>query len=99
MVAMHWEKYFQHIVAKYNKIYKQELPKITPHVCRHTYCTIKAKSGMNPKNLQYLMGHSEISITMDTYTHLGLQDAWEELERLQLQFSQRELGLKLIKTA
>lgn len=45
------------------------------------------------------MGHSEIRVTMDTYTHLGLQDAWEELERLQLQFSQRELGLKLIKTA
>ena len=99
IVAMHCEKYFQHIVAKHNKIYKQELPKITPHVCRHTYCTNKAKSGMNPKTLQYLMGHSEIGVTMDTYTHLGLQDAWEELERLQLQSSQRELGLKLIKTA
>ena len=99
MVAMHWEKYFQHALQKYNKIYKDELPKITPHVCRHTYCTNMAKSGMNPKTLQYLMGHSEISITMDTYTHLGLQDAWEELERLQLQFSQKEIGLKLVKTA
>lgn len=99
MVAMHWEKYFQHAVQKYNKIYKDELPKITPHVCRHTYCTNKAKSGMNPKTLQYLMGHSEISVTMDTYTHLGLQDAWEELQRLQLQFSQKELGLRLVKTA
>ena len=99
MVAMHWEKYFQHVVRKYNKIYKEELPKITPHVCRHTFCTNKAKSGMNPKTLQYLMGHSEISVTMDTYTHLGLQDAWNELERLQLEFSQKELGLKLIKTA
>lgn len=54
---------------------------------------------MNPKTLQYLMGHSEISVTMDTYTHLGLQDAWNELERLQLQFSQKELSLKLVKTA
>ena len=99
MVAMHWEKYFQHAVDKYNKIYKDELPKITPHVCRHTYCSNKTKSGMNPKTLQYLMGHSEISITMDTYTHMGLQDAWEELQRLELQSSQRELGLRLIKTA
>lgn len=99
MVAMHWEKYFQHVVRKYNKIYKEELPKITPHVCRHTFCTHKAKSGMNPKTLQYLMGHSEISVTIDTYTHLGLQDAWNELERLQLEFSQKELGLKLVKTA
>ena len=99
MVAMHWEKYFQHAVEKYNKIYKKELPKITPHICRHTYCTNMAKSGMNPKTLQYLMGHSEISVTMDTYTHLGLQDAWEELERIQLQFSQKALGLKVVKTA
>ncbi len=97
MVAMHWEKYFQHIVEKYNKIYKDELPRITPHVCRHTYCTNKAKSGMNPKTLQYLMGHSDISITMNTYTHLGLQDAWEELQRLELEFSKREL--KLVKPA
>lgn len=99
LVAMHWEKYFQHIVQKYNKIYKDELPKITPHVCRHTYCTNMAKSGMNPKTLQYLMGHSEISVTMDTYTHLGLQDAWEELERMQLQFSQKALGLRVVKPA
>ena len=80
-------------------IRKEELLKITPHVCRHTYCSRKASSGMNPKTLQYLMGHSEISVTMDTYTHLGLQDAWEELQRLQLQFSQDELGLRVVKTA
>ena len=99
MVAMHWEKYFQHAVEKYNKIYKEELPKITPHVCRHTYCSQKARGGMNPKTLQYLMGHSEISVTMDTYTHLGLQDAWEELRRIQLNDSQKEMGLRLVKTA
>lgn len=31
MVALHWEKYFQHICEKYNKIYKEEMPKVTPH--------------------------------------------------------------------
>ncbi|MDO5392767.1 MAG: integrase DNA-binding domain-containing protein [Eubacteriales bacterium] len=31
MVALHWEKYFQHIINKYNNIYKEELPKVTPH--------------------------------------------------------------------
>ena len=35
-----------------------------PHVCRHTYCSNMAKSGMNPKTLQYLMGHSDIGVTM-----------------------------------
>lgn len=82
MVAMHWEKYFQHAVEKYNRIYKVPLPKITPHVCRHTYCSNMARSGMNPKVLQYLMGHSDISVTLNTYTHLKLDDAREEIKNL-----------------
>ena len=82
MVALHWEKYFQHIISKYNNIYKEELPKVTPHVCRHTYCSNMAKSGMNPKVLQYLMGHADISVTMNTYTHLGFDDAKDEIERI-----------------
>ena len=82
MVALHWEKYFQHICQKYNSIYKVEMPKVTPHVCRHTFCSNMAKSGMNPKTLQYLMGHSDISVTLNTYTHLGFDDAKEELRRV-----------------
>ena len=38
---------------------------------------------MNPKTLQYLMGHSEIGVTMNTYTHLGLEDATDELRRVE----------------
>lgn len=82
MVALHWEKYFEHIIIKYNSIYKEELPKVTPHVCRHTYCSNMVKSGMNPKTLQYLMGHADIGVTLNTYTHIGLDDAKEELERV-----------------
>jgi len=82
LVAQHWEKYFQQALRKYNSIYRVQLPKITPHVCRHTYCSNMAKSGMNPKTLQYLMGHSEIGVTLDTYTHIGEEDARAELERL-----------------
>lgn len=44
-----------------------------------TYCSSMAKSGMNPKTLQYLMGHSDIGVTLNTYTHLGAEDAKEEL--------------------
>ena len=79
MVALHWEKYFQHIREKYNKIYKVQMPKVTPHVARHTFCSNMAKSGMNPKTLQYIMGHSEIGVTLNTYTHLGYEDAEEEM--------------------
>ena len=42
-----------------------------------------AKSGMNPKTLQYLMWHPDISVTMNVYTHIGLDDAEEELKRME----------------
>ena len=38
---------------------------------------------MNPKTLQYLMGHSDIGVTLNTYTHLGLEDAAAELHRME----------------
>lgn len=82
MLALHWEKYFQHAVEKYNKTYIVQMPKITPHVCRHTYCSNMAKSGMNPKALQYLMGHSDIGVTLNTYTHMKFEDAKEEVEKM-----------------
>lgn len=83
LVAMHWEHRFNNMVKRYNDIFRVQMPNVTPHVCRHTYCSNMAKSGMNPKTLQYLMGHSDIGVTLNTYTHLGLEDAAEELKRVE----------------
>ena len=91
LVAMHWEHRFKHMVNRYNEIFRLQLPSITPHVCRHTYCSNMAKSGMNPKTLQYLMGHSEIGVTMNTYTHLGLEDATEELRKMEEERAREEI--------
>lgn len=82
MVALHWEHYFKHIRQKYNSIYKVPMPKVTPHVCRHTYCSIMAHSGISPKTLQYLMGHSDIGVTLNTYTHTDFAMAEAELKRV-----------------
>ena len=82
MVALHWEKYLEHIIQKYNRIYRIQMPKVTPHVCRHTFCSNMAKSGMNPKTLQYIMGHADISVTLNTYTHVNFDDAKEEVYRI-----------------
>lgn len=100
LVAMHWEHRFKHMVNRYNEIFRVQLPSITPHVCRHTYCSNMAKSGMrreasplgNPKTLQYLMGHSEIGVTLNTYTHLGLEDAVDELKKLEEERARQEIG-------
>ena len=41
-----------------------------------------AKSGMNPKTLQYIMGHADISVTLNTYTHIDFEDAQSEMKRV-----------------
>ena len=53
-----------------------------------------AKFGMNPKVLQYLMGHSDISVTLNTYTHLKLDDAIEEVEKLARMQAEADTELK-----
>ena len=83
LVAMHWQHRFSHMLGRYNDIYRVQMPNITPHVCRHTYCSNMAKSGMNPKMLQYLKGHSDISVTMNVYTHIRFDEAEEELNRME----------------
>ena len=82
MVVLHWEKYLEHIIEKYNKIYCIQMLKVTPHVCRRTFCSNMAKSGMNPKTLQYIMGHADIGVTLNTYTHLQFDDALEEMKKV-----------------
>ena len=57
---------------------------------RQNCCSEKAKKGMNPNTLKYLMGHTDIGVTLNTYTHLGLIDAEQELERMERGQDERE---------
>ena len=70
-------------VIRYNDIRRVQMSNITPQAFKHTYCSNQAKAGMNPKTLQYLLGHSDISVTMNVYTHLGFDDAKDEMVRLE----------------
>ena len=80
--ACDWNRYFKKSLTKYNKAHKEQIPKITPHICRHTYCSNMAKAGMNPKTLQYLMGHASIQVTLNVYAHVKFADAEKELVRI-----------------
>jgi len=82
-VGYYWEKKFQQAVEKFNKIYKDELPTITPHVCRHTFCTRMATSGISVSTLKYIMGHEDIQTTLNVYTHADEDDAKDEIERVE----------------
>ena len=58
------------------------LPNITPHILRHTFCTRLANKNMNPKSLQYIMGHSNINITLNLYAHASLDGVKAEMVNL-----------------
>ena len=49
---------------------KAELPQIRIHDLRHTAATLHLARGENPKVVQELLGHSTITLTMDTYSHV-----------------------------
>lgn len=74
-VAMHLEHVMKRIVDRYNDTHEDKLPSITPHVLRHTFCTEMANSGIDLKSLQYLMGHSDVGVTLNVYTHASYERA------------------------
>lgn len=80
-VASNYEAMFRNLIKKYNKKNKDQLPKVTPHVMRHTFCTRLANAGMNPKALQYVIGHSNITITLNLYAHASLETVKSEIQR------------------
>lgn len=59
------------------------LPHISAHILRHTACTRLAETGLEPKVLQYIMGHANVSITLDVYTHLDFSQIQEKMEAVQ----------------
>ena len=78
-VAQHLENYMRNAGRRYVKLYGDTLPSITPHVLRHTFCT-NMQPLIDVKSLQYLMGHSHASVTLDVYTHSNY-DAVEKVFR------------------
>ena len=69
------QDYMKRIVDRYNDTHEDKLPSITPHVLRHTFCTEMANSGIDLKSLQYLMGHSDVGVTLNVYTHASYERA------------------------
>mgnify|MGYP002509031800 CR=1 FL=1 len=49
---------------------------------RYTFCTNMANAGMNPKALQYIMGHSNITMTLNYYAHATFDSAKAEMLRI-----------------
>lgn len=49
---------------------------------RHTYATILFEAGIDVKDAQHLLGHSDISVTRNIYTHIRTNHFKETVEKL-----------------
>lgn len=72
----------ENIRKKYKELGLGEFSEITPHVLRHTFCSRMVEKGMNVKTLQMVMGHSDISTTLNVYTHKTPEDVAKEMENI-----------------
>lgn len=67
---------FSAMIKKHNKQNEKQLPNITPHMLRHTYCTYMTRNrDLSPADLQAIMGHENISTTFDYYAHGSAESA------------------------
>jgi integrase len=53
-----------------NILSKAKIEKLGLHVLRHTYATRLFEAGANPKTVSELLGHKNVSITLNIYTHV-----------------------------
>lgn len=67
-----WERFLE----------KYDLPKIRLHDLRHSNATALIMAGVNPRVVQQRLGHSDVNITLNTYTHVLPEMDMEAAEKL-----------------
>jgi integrase len=60
---------------------RANLPDIRLYDLRHTFATLWLESGEHPKILQEILGHSRISVTLDTYSHVTYSHVIPHMQR------------------
>ena len=78
------------------RIFKEELnldPKnISTHCLRHTYGTRCIEAGMTAVVLQRLMGHKDVTVTLNTYTSVFNKFKEDELEKVNTYLNNNQLN-------
>jgi integrase len=78
-----WTVRFKSMQDAYNRVHPEHPIKLTPHICRHTYCTRMAMAGMNLKVLQKIMGHTDLDVTLRVYTNANFDDILSEMNKIE----------------
>lgn len=75
-----FNKLIRRALLAYRRAHPDEpLFEVTPHIFRHTFCTNMLHAGVEIKELQYLMGHSDASITLNVYSHTVYEKAEKQM--------------------
>ena len=64
------------------KVVTVKTPNITPHQLRHAFATILFEAGISERDAMGLMGHNNIAVTQDTYTHIRKSHMEETARKL-----------------
>lgn len=62
---------------------KAKIERFSMHVLRHTFATRCIESGMRPKTLQMILGHSNIGVTMNLYVHVTEEEKIKEIRNIE----------------
>ena len=83
MSAIAFRRFWAKVITQLNEAAEDEIAKdITPHIFRHSYATMIYYAGIDIKMAQYLLGHSNINITLEIYTHLDKDNINTSVEKI-----------------
>lgn len=77
-----WISAWRSYMRTFKKKYGDDIETFTPHQLRHTYCTMLFDAGIDAETARNLMGHENISTTLDIYTHLSRTHEQKEISAL-----------------
>lgn len=88
-----WDSYMLEIDMQHGKYPQREskydprfhgvsIDHITPHMLRHTFCTMMYENGVDVVTAKNQMGHADIKTTLEIYTHLSSEHAKEQMQKM-----------------
>ena len=69
--------------ALYHLADKAGIKRFSMHTLRHTFATRAIEANMNPKTLQVILGHSDVSITMGLYVHVTEDEKIKQMKKFE----------------
>lgn len=63
-------KRFKQFLQIYNETHEDKLPEIKLHDLRHTAASLLIASGMDPVTVAHRLGHADVAVTLNTYSHM-----------------------------